>query len=142
MFVKTDWISVKFLVDNVFLIALVLLSGGMLLAPLIQQRGNRVSLLRATQLINQGKTVVVDVRTPEEFAAGHLRDAKNIPRKELPQRAGEIDKNKTKSVIVVCRSGTEAARAAAQLNKAGFTDVYCLDGGIDAWQANGLPTTR
>jgi rhodanese-related sulfurtransferase len=133
---------VNFFIDNIFLIGIVLLSGGALFLPAFRQGGNRLSQLQATQMINQGKTVVVDIRAPEEFAAGHLRDAKNLPVKELPQRAGELDKNKEKNVIIVSRNGMDASKAVRSLNKAGFTNVYCLDGGIAAWQAQGLPTTR
>jgi len=133
---------VKFIIDNIFFIALALLSGGALVLPGLRQRGNQISLLRATQLINQGKTAIVDVRTPDEFATGHLRDAKNIPLGELANRTGELDKNKTARVIVICRSGAHTSKAAAELTKAGFAEVYGLSGGVAAWQAQGLPLTK
>jgi len=132
---------VKFIIDNIFLIALALVSGGALLVPYLQQRGNKLSLLQATQMLNQGKVLVLDVREPEQFAAGHLRDARNIPLKELAQRVGELDKFKGKNVIVVCQSGTQTAKAEGILKKAGFTEVYGLNGGIAAWQGQGLPLT-
>lgn len=132
----------KFFIDNIWLIALVLVSGGALLWPNLQRRGSKVSLLQATQLINQGKSVILDVREPDAFAAGHLRDAKNIPLKELPNRLGELDKFKSKAVVAVCQTGVQSAKAAAQLKKAGFNEVFSLDGGIAAWQAQGLPTTK
>ncbi|WP_075256108.1 rhodanese-like domain-containing protein [Herbaspirillum camelliae] len=131
----------KFIIDNIFLIALALVSGGALLVPYLQQRGNKLSLLQATQMINQGKVLVLDVREAEQFAAGHLRDARNIPLKELPQRIGELDKLKGRAVIVVCQTGTQANRAEASLKKAGFNEVYGLSGGIAAWQGQGLPLT-
>jgi rhodanese-related sulfurtransferase len=85
---------------------------------------------------------VIDVRSNEEFAAGHLRDAKNIPLADLANRIGELDKSKTKTVIVVCQSGARADKAARQLKAAGFEDVYSLDGGMTAWTAAGLPVTK
>jgi rhodanese-related sulfurtransferase len=133
---------VKFFIDNIWLIALVLISGGALLWPNLQRRGQKVSLLQATQMINQGKTVVVDVREPAQFAAGHLRDAKNIPLKELPNRTGELDKFKSKSVIVICQAGMQSAKAISQLKKAGFNEVVSLNGGLAAWQAQGLPIAK
>jgi len=133
---------VKFFVDNILLIALALVSGGALLWPTLQRRGAKVSLLQATQLINQGKTLILDVREPAAFAAGHLRDARNIPLKELPNRMGELDKFKERPVIAVCQSGVESAKAAAQLRKAGFTGAVGLNGGIGAWQAQGLPMAK
>lgn len=132
----------KFIIDNIWLFGLVLISGGALLWPALQQRGKKVSLLQATQMINQGKTVILDVREPADFAAGHVRDAKNIPLKELSKRVGELDKFKSKSVIVVCNSGTQSSKATAQLTNAGFTDVFSLSGGLAAWQAQGLPTAK
>jgi rhodanese-related sulfurtransferase len=133
---------VKFLIDNVWLIAIALISGGALLWPNLQRRGKTVSTLQATQLINQGKAVIVDVRDPAAFNNGHLRDAKNIPGKELSNRLGELDKFKAKTAIVVCQSGAQAARAASQLKKAGFAEAVTLEGGIAAWQAQGLPLTK
>lgn len=130
----------KFIVDNIFLIGLVIISGGALLIPFLQQRGSKLTLLQATQLINTGKTLVLDVRDAEQYAAAHLRDARNIPLKELSQRIAELDKFKGKNVIVVCQSGTQTAKAEGILKKAGFNEVHGLTGGIAAWQAQGLPT--
>jgi rhodanese-related sulfurtransferase len=133
---------VKFLIDNIWLIALALVSGGALVWPSLKQRGQRVSLLQATQLMNQNKAVVVDVRTPDEFAGGHLRDARNVPLQELSKRTSELDKFKSKTVITVCQSGATSAKAAALLKKAGFAEAASLDGGLAAWQAQGLPLTK
>ncbi|HEY4316056.1 MAG TPA: rhodanese-like domain-containing protein [Herbaspirillum sp.] len=130
----------KFIIDNIFLIGLVILSGGALILPMLQQRGgNKLSLLQATQLINQNKTVILDVRNEAAFAAGHIRDARNIPAKELAKRVGELDKLKTRNFLVVCQGGTQSAGAAATLAKAGIPEVFCLTGGMSAWQAQSLP---
>lgn len=132
----------KFIIDNIWLIGLVLISGGALALPVLQRRGDKVSLLQATQLVNQGKTVIVDVREADEFAAAHLRDARNIPLKELTNRIAELDKFKSKAVIVVCQSGVRSAKATTQLKNAGFNEVYSLNGGLQAWQTQGLPTVK
>ncbi len=132
----------KFFIDNIWLVALALVSGGALLMPILQRGGSRVSLLQATQMLNQGKSVVLDIRSPDEFAAGHIRDARHIPLKELKSRISELDKFKSKSVIVVCSSGNQSARAAGQLKSAGFGEVYSLEGGLSAWRAQGLPTAK
>lgn len=131
----------KFFIDNIWLIGIALVSGGALLWPNLR-RGRSISILKATQLINQDKGVVVDVREPAEFSAGHLRDAKNIPLGELSKRMGELDKFKSKTVIVMCQAGTRSAKAASQFKKAGFNDAFSLDGGIAAWQAQGLPVVK
>ncbi|MDB5755651.1 MAG: sulfurtransferase [Massilia sp.] len=132
----------KFIIDHIFTVALVVVSGGFLLWPALQPRGKRASALQVTQLINRGKTTVLDVRTAEEFAKGHLRDAKNIPLADLSARIGELDKSKARSVVVVCQSGARADKAARQLAAAGFGDVVSLDGGLSAWQAAGLPVAK
>ena len=129
----------KFFIDNIFIVAIVLLSGGALLWPVLTQRGKRASPHEITQLINRGKTVILDVRDGTEFAAGHLPDAKNIPLGELAGRIGELEKSKAKNIIVVCQSGARAATAAGLLQKAGYADVVNLNGGVAAWKAAGLP---
>lgn len=131
----------KFFLDNIWLIGIALVSGGALLWPTLR-RGRSISILQATQLINQDKGVVVDVREPAEFSAGHLRDAKNIPLGELSKRMGELEKFKSKTVIVMCQSGNRSASAVSQLKKAGFGEAFSLEGGIAAWQAQGLPVVK
>jgi rhodanese-related sulfurtransferase len=130
---------VKFIIDNIFLFGLAILSGGALLLPLLQQRGNKLSLLQATQLINQNKTIIIDVRDEAQFASGHIREARNIPAKDLAKRVGELEKLKTRNVLVVCQTGTQSGKAAATLVKAGFTEVFGLAGGMAAWQAQAMP---
>ncbi len=132
----------KFILDHILVVSVVVLSGGALLWPALQPRGKRVSTLQATQTINRGKTLVLDISTAEEFAAGHLRDAKNIPLADLASRVGELDKFKAKTVIVTCQSGARADKAVKLLTAAGFTDAVALDGGLVAWKAAGLPTVK
>jgi rhodanese-related sulfurtransferase len=136
------WTLVKFIIDHSFLIAVVVLSGGALLWPVLTVRGKRASALEVTQLINRGKATIVDVRDAAEFAGGHVRDAKNIPLPELGKRVGELEKFKNRSIIVVCQKGARSAAAASILAKAGFEDVVCLDGGLAAWQTQGLPIAK
>jgi rhodanese-related sulfurtransferase len=133
---------VKFILENIILFALLIVSGGALLLPGLLRRGSKVSVLQATQTINQGKALILDVREPDEFAAGHLRDAKNISRKTLASKLDELEKFKNRPIIVVCASGTRSASATAQLKKAGFSEAVSLDGGMTAWQAQGLPTVK
>jgi rhodanese-related sulfurtransferase len=133
---------VKFLIDHIFLIGIVLLSGGSLLWPAIALRGKRATVLEVTQLINRGKSVIVDVREPAEFGTGHLPGAKNIPLAQLADKIGELDKMKSKNIVVVCESGARSASAARILTKAGFEDVVNLDGGLVAWRHQSLPLAK
>ena len=129
----------QFLIDNVFLIAIAFISGGMLLWPLIRGRvaGPSLSTLQATQLINGRNAVVVDVRTPQEFATGSLPGARNIPVEKVGEKMRDIKKDKP--LIVVCATGSRAGKAAAQLRAGGYGEVYVLAGGIAAWREAGLP---
>lgn len=132
--------SVEFLIDNIWLVLIALVSGGALLFPSLTRGKGTLSTLEATRLLNQAKVTIVDVRTPEEFAGGHLRQSKNLPLAQLGERLGELDK--AQPVLVVCASGPRASRAAAQLRRAGFGDVYVLGGGFGEWQSQGLPTAK
>jgi rhodanese-related sulfurtransferase len=133
---------VKFILDNIFLIGIALISGGALLLPLLQRRGAKVSQLQATQYINQGKTLVLDVRSADEFATGHLPNAKNIPLAEINNRLKEIEKSKNTVVITVCATGVRSSNAVSVLNKAGFAQVFSLDGGTEAWKTQGMPIVK
>ena len=132
----------KFIIDNIWIIAIAVVSGAALLVPAIQRRGAKLSQLQVTQLINQGKSLILDVRSAEEFATGHLQNAKHIPLPELSTRLKELEKSKTATIITICERGTRAASAASLLKKAGFEQVFILDGGVSAWKSQGLPTVK
>ena len=88
------------------------------------------------------KTVILDVRTPQEVAEGHLAGAKNIDvQGDLFQVSIEqLDKNKT--YLLYCRSGKRTAVAGAKMKAAGFKNVYMMDGGITSWKEKGKPLTN
>lgn len=84
---------------------------------------------------------VVDVRTPEEFAKGHLVNAKNIDWNGNDFE-GQISKlDKTKPVFVYCLSGGRSSSAASKMRADGFKEVYELSGGIMKWRGSNLPET-
>ncbi len=132
----------NFVTENIFLIAIAFLSGGMLLWPVVNRgmAGATLGTLQATRLMNDQGALVVDVRPTAEFAAGHLPNARNIPADDVSKRAGELPTGKP--VIVVCGSGSRAGKAATALRAAGRQDVFCLEGGIAGWQQAGLPLVK
>lgn len=134
----------KFLVDNIYLVAVALVSGGMLLWPLVRRGagGASVNTLEATQLINRNDALVLDVRNADEFRNGHILNAKNIPLAQLEARASDIIRYKEKPVIVACETGNRSSGAAALLRKHGFAQVFNLSGGVAAWQQAGLPVEK
>lgn len=129
----------QFLIENIFLIAIALASGGMLLWPLVRNRasGPSLSTLQVTQLINGRNATIVDIRTPEEFAKGSLPNARNLPVDKIKDGTGALKKDKP--LIVVCANGQNAGKVAAQLRSSGFSDVFVLGGGLAAWREAGLP---
>lgn len=86
--------------------------------------------------------LVLDVRSPEEFAQGHLPGATNIAYDQLESRLGELAGARDKDVVLYCRSGRRAAVAAETLAMAGFTRLSQLEGDYPAWDAAGRPTER
>jgi rhodanese-related sulfurtransferase len=133
---------VEFIQNNIFTIVIAVISGLMLFWPGLLQAGRLLSAQQTTQRINHDNAVIIDVREAQEFAGGHLPDARNIPFKELAGRVAELEKLKEKPLILVCSSGVRSGRACATLKKRGFTDLACLDGGVPAWERAGLPMTR
>ena len=133
----------EFINQNVLLISLVVVSGLSLLWPAIARpSGNGVNPGEATLLINREDAHIVDVREPDEYAAGHLPDAKNIPVVKLAERVGELEKFKDKPIIVCCASGMRSNKACAELKKQGFEKLYNLTGGIDAWVGASYPVKK
>jgi rhodanese-related sulfurtransferase len=106
---------------------------GMLVAwILFRQQSGGVASERAAQIIHQGG-LLLDVRTPSEFAAAHLDGAINIPVYELAARAKELGSTE-RPVVVYCQSGSRSAAATTLLNRAGFHEVYDL-GAMSRWKA-------
>ena len=135
----------EFILNNIALVALFIASGMMLVWPEISNLAggaSEISTLEATRLMNQGSTLVLDVRDGTDFASGHLPRARHIPLRELSKRVEEIVKYKDKPVIVTCRGAARAASAARLLKRAGFTNVYQLKGGVAAWQQASLPVEK
>lgn len=83
--------------------------------------------------------VVLDVRTPEEFAAGHVVGARNIPHTEIAGRLAELGEARERDVVVYCRSGRRSELALEALRAAGFTRLFHLDGDWLRWSAEKLP---
>jgi rhodanese-related sulfurtransferase len=135
---------IKFVGDNIFLVAVAFVSGAMLIWPALRRTsgGASVSTLQATLLMNQKNALVLDVRDAAEYEKGHMLNARNIPLGELEARSAEIEKHKAKPVIVVCDTGNRSGKAMAALRKKGFEQVFTLGGGIGAWQHAGLPLEK
>jgi len=134
---------VNFVLDNWYLIFLALASGVMLLLPALKGAGaGTLGTAQAVQLINREKAVVIDVCEPEEFAAGHVGGAKNIPLGQLQERLPQVAKNKAVPIILVCAKGARASRAAGIAKGLGYEKAQALAGGLAAWREANLPVEK
>ncbi len=89
-----------------------------------------------TQFVaNSTAHLLLDVRTSEEFASGHIHGAVNIPVEELQNRLSEV--SQSEAVVVYCRSGNRSTQAARILTQAGYTTLFDL-GGVNDWTAQGF----
>ena len=134
----------EFIQQNMFLIAIAVLSGGMLAFTTFRQAGGGKGLspTQATMLINREDAQVIDVREPDEYVSGHLPESRNVPLGRLAERAGELDKLKDVPLVVVCQTGARSASACKQLGKLGFAKAQNLEGGINAWRTAGFPLKK
>lgn len=100
-----------------------------------------VSPQQAAVMQAEQQAIIVDVRETDEWKAGHIAGAIHIPLSEIQNRVTELTPYQNRAIITQCRSGARSAKAADLLKMAGFTKVYNLDGGINAWNKAALKTT-
>ena len=111
------------------------MSFGSVLKTIFSKPYATVSAAQAAALA-EGGGVLLDVREPQEWQAGHAPRARHIPLSQLPRRAGELPRGR--AVVTVCRSGARSGRAATMLAREG-REVSNLSGGMHAWARAGLP---
>ena len=134
----------NFFIENWYLFAVALVSGSLLIWPVLSQGttgGIKVSAADAVQLINRERAVLIDISEPAEYAAGHVAGSRNVPLASL-EGSRELPKNKSLPLVVVCPTGTRAPRAVAVLRKLGFENARSLAGGLNAWRAANLPVEK
>lgn len=119
-----------------FLVAVLIYEGRLKSRGLMQ-----VSTSMAVQLINKGATIV-DVRPAEDFASGHIVNAKNIPLTDILSQPDAVRKKKDRVLLTVCDNGMVAKRAADTLRKAGYESAFSLQGGLNAWRTENLPIVK
>jgi rhodanese-related sulfurtransferase len=106
-----------------------------------QQDFAAISPQDAIRLMNQG-ALVLDLRKPEEFAAGHLNGARRMDSAEILKAGETLKKHKDKPVLVYCETGSLGASAARILAGQGFTKAVNLRGGLAGWRAENLPLSK
>ena len=136
---------VAFVTRNWMLVLVFVLSGVMLLYPLVTRRlspVHEVTTLEATRLLNKDNPLVLDVREANEVEGGKLPNAVHIPLSQLKERAGEIAKYMSRPVVVYCARGVRSGTATSALSRLGFKQVQSLRGGFRAWKDAGLPVSK
>lgn len=136
----------KFFQDptNWLLITVAFISGAMLVWPMVRRgTGGALSVgtAEAVRLINREKGVLIDVSEPNEYAAGHAGGARHIPLGQL-EGSKDVPSNKTLPLLLMCPTGSRAARAAALLRKAGHEKAFAVGGGTAAWREAQLPIEK
>lgn len=134
----------EFIQQNLLLVAVAVVSGTLLLGLSVRRPGGSRGLTpaQATILINRENALLLDIREPNEYVAGHPCDSRNIPSGSLEERADELGQFKDTPLILVCQSGARSSAACAKLAKLGFAKLHTLDGGVTAWAEAGLPLKK
>ena len=100
--------------------------------------GTKISCQSLISLSNQDQALIVDLRSSEDFNSGHITASINIPLNDVSRRSNEII-NSTKSVVLVCETGSSSTNAGETLKKEGLKDIFILRGGINEWKMSNLP---
>jgi rhodanese-related sulfurtransferase len=131
-------------IDNLALIALLLVSGAALFLPTLSTLigGKGLSPTEATIWINRRKAYVLDLRSEEEYKAGHLPGAKFANSSALTAAIEKLKLDRKLPVVLVCDTGVQSRKLLAETQKLGFVEVGVLDGGVQAWKAAALPLVK
>ncbi|MGH8077689.1 MAG: rhodanese-like domain-containing protein [Lysobacter sp.] len=95
-----------------------------------------------TGLINRDNALVIDLSPSGDFEKGHIAGSRSLALTQFDPENKLLAKARELPVVMVCRSGQASGDAAKRLKKAGFTQVYWLDGGVQAWQQADLPLVK
>jgi rhodanese-related sulfurtransferase len=135
----------QFLYTNWMLVLIMIMSGTMLLYPLIQRRISGMSdvgNVRLTHLLNREGATALDIRETKEMDGTKLIGAVHVPLSQLRERAASLALDKSKPIVVYCARGQRGPMAASDLKAAGFTQIFNLTGGFKAWTEAGLPVEK
>lgn len=130
---KRNWMLYGVILIAIIALALVFIKPG---ADTAQAFPSEVSPKQTAEMQSAG-AFLLDVREPDEWAAGHIEGATLIPLGELPNRLSEVPQDQ--EVVVVCRSGRRSAEGRDILRNAGYSTVTSMSGGMNLWIAQDLP---
>lgn len=131
----------EFVVNHWVLVLLFVGLAGSLLFGLYQNKlsgATAIDVTQATQIVNRQKGLFVDIREATEFGKGYIADSKNMPLSSLSEQLDAV-KDRKQPIILVCATGQRASAAGKLIREQGFSEVYLLRGGINAWKDAKLP---
>ena len=131
----------EFASNNMLLVSALVVSFFVIIFTELRRKASgltHIDAVDAVKLINND-AVVVDLRSSDAHARGHIVSARSIPSDELDAKLSTLNQYKSKPVIAVCESGVSSTRAVNTLRQQGFESVYGLKGGMAAWTQAGLP---
>jgi len=135
----------EFIANHLFLFSLLIALSALLIWNLF---GDSVSGIKAvvpaemTRLINHDNAIVIDIRPQEEFVNGHVINSINYPLADLESRKSELDKYKDKPLVLYCQTGAESSRVIRGFKNEGFSNIFVLKGGMQAWKNANMPVMR
>ena len=131
----------EFVVNHWLLVTLFVVLAFMILSDSLNRKlsgVHPVGAARAVQLVNQQKGVFLDIREPVEYDKEYIAESVSMPLSSLADKMTSL-KDKAQTIVVICASGQRARSASKQLKNAGYSDVYILSGGLNAWKEAKLP---
>ena len=130
---------ILFLIEHYFYSAPLLVVVILLIRSNAVKGGKKITPQDLVSLTNQEAAKLIDLRSPNEFADGHITGSINIPYADIEDRLHEIKLQEGKSLVLICDSGSQSANAGEVLNKSGYQNTVILSGGIGAWKLDNLP---
>ncbi len=131
----------EFTTNHVLLVSALMISFFVLVFSELRRKASglvNVEAGDAVKLINKD-AVVIDIRSADAFARGHIVNAKNIPNDELDGKIEQLEQYKATPIVAVCDAGVTTTQAVNKLRKSGFESVFGLKGGMSGWGQAGLP---
>ena len=108
----------------------------------LTRKHKTLNVNEAVRLLNDDKTICLDVREEKELKDGIIKHSRHIPLRQLSEKLAEYENAKDKPFLVYCKTGNRSSHACSVLTKHGFTDVSHLVGGMAAWETANLPLER
>jgi rhodanese-related sulfurtransferase len=131
----------EFTNNNMLLVLALVISFFVVIFSELRRKASGLINIEATEAVRliNSDAVVVDLRSVDAYAKGHIVSARSIPLDELDGRLNNLEDVKSKPIVAVCDNGITSTKAVNTLRKAGFESVYGLKGGMSGWSQAGLP---